>query len=155
MVDGTLEPNAGRVAIDALKWSASKLKPREYGDRSQVDMKGEVKYAPVTAEPPTWFKKAIEASSREAAQEAENIHEGTSTKHWLCRELPIARRFTQYFDQRRGVNGTRWHATGTRSGTHSVDKNPKQIAAYRGWHALARVISLLWEVKKRKKNNKQ
>ena len=68
VIDGYLEPNASRVAIDALKWSASKLKPREYGDRSQVDMKGEVKYAPVTAESPAWLKEAIEA-------------EPTSTKH--------------------------------------------------------------------------
>lgn len=30
---GTMDPQAGRVAIDALKWTASKLKPRKYAER--------------------------------------------------------------------------------------------------------------------------
>ena len=30
---GTMDPQAGRVAIDALKWTASKLKPKKYADR--------------------------------------------------------------------------------------------------------------------------
>ena len=29
----TLDPRAGSVAIDALKWTASKLKPRKYAER--------------------------------------------------------------------------------------------------------------------------
>lgn len=33
VLDGDVEPNAGKVAIDALKWAASKLKPKKYGDR--------------------------------------------------------------------------------------------------------------------------
>ncbi len=35
-----VDPNAVRVAVDARKWVASKLKPRVYGDHSQVDVKG-------------------------------------------------------------------------------------------------------------------
>jgi len=31
--DGRLEPDKARVAIDAMKWVASKLKPASYGDR--------------------------------------------------------------------------------------------------------------------------
>lgn len=58
---GKLDPNAGRVAIDALKWIASKLKPKVYGDRSQVDVKTEVKYAPVSDLAPAWVREAIEA----------------------------------------------------------------------------------------------
>ncbi len=69
VVDGTLEPNAGRVAIDALKWTASKLKPKSYGDHSRVDVKTAVVYAPVSEDAPAWLKASIDA------------HEPTSTKH--------------------------------------------------------------------------
>ncbi|MCF1502182.1 hypothetical protein L0F51_00185 [Afifella sp. H1R] len=33
---GEVEPNAGRVAIDALKWSAGKRKPKKYGDKLAI-----------------------------------------------------------------------------------------------------------------------
>lgn len=33
---GEYEPNAARVAIDALKWSAGKRAPKKYGDKLQV-----------------------------------------------------------------------------------------------------------------------
>ncbi len=36
--DGTLEPNAARVAIDAHKWLAGKRKPKVYGDRQILDV---------------------------------------------------------------------------------------------------------------------
>ena len=36
--DGDLEPDAGRVVIDALKWAAGKRKPKVYGDRIQSDV---------------------------------------------------------------------------------------------------------------------
>jgi hypothetical protein len=36
--DGRLDPQAGRVAIDAYKWTASKLKPKSYGDRVEAHM---------------------------------------------------------------------------------------------------------------------
>lgn len=32
-LSGEIDPNAARVAIDALKWSAGKRKPKVYGDR--------------------------------------------------------------------------------------------------------------------------
>jgi hypothetical protein len=35
-VAGSLDPNAARVAIDGLRWTASKLAPREYGDRIDI-----------------------------------------------------------------------------------------------------------------------
>lgn len=37
---GEVEPQAARVAIDAHKWTASKLKPKKYGDRIQNDVNG-------------------------------------------------------------------------------------------------------------------
>jgi len=66
---GELEANAGRVAIDALKWSASKLKPKQYGDRSRVDMAGslEVKARPID-HMPEWMKKEIDESSHSVSE---------------------------------------------------------------------------------------
>ncbi len=37
MLRGTLTPEQARVAIDSLKWSAGKRKPKVYGDKLQVD----------------------------------------------------------------------------------------------------------------------
>jgi hypothetical protein len=39
VVAGEIEPNAGRVAIDALKWSAGKRRPMKYGDKISIDAK--------------------------------------------------------------------------------------------------------------------
>jgi hypothetical protein len=36
--EGRIDPQAGRVAIDAFKWMASKLKPKSYGDRLETHM---------------------------------------------------------------------------------------------------------------------
>lgn len=35
--EGTIAPDAARVAIDARKWTASKLHSKRYGDKLQVD----------------------------------------------------------------------------------------------------------------------
>ena len=45
VLDGRYDANSGRVAIDALKWTASKLKPKAYGDRQVVDITGNVTHA--------------------------------------------------------------------------------------------------------------
>ncbi len=42
-VQGTVRPEAARVAIDALKWTASKMLPKVYGDRQQLDVDARVK----------------------------------------------------------------------------------------------------------------
>lgn len=39
---GKLEPHAGRVAIDALKWTAARLKPITWGDKQTVDVNHKV-----------------------------------------------------------------------------------------------------------------
>lgn len=39
-LDGTYDPQAARVAIDALKWSAGKKKPKVYGDKVSLDHSG-------------------------------------------------------------------------------------------------------------------
>ncbi len=37
-----VNPNAARVAIDAYKWVASKLKPKRYGERIRADLAGDI-----------------------------------------------------------------------------------------------------------------
>ena len=39
VVGGRLDPNAARVAIDAIKWTASKLEPKKYGDKLYTENK--------------------------------------------------------------------------------------------------------------------
>ena len=40
VLKGEFDPQAARVAIDALKWSAGKRKPKVYGDKLDVEHKG-------------------------------------------------------------------------------------------------------------------
>jgi acyl-CoA reductase-like NAD-dependent aldehyde dehydrogenase len=41
LLDGTrTDAQAARTAIDALKWTASKLRPKRYGDRQAVELTG-------------------------------------------------------------------------------------------------------------------
>ena len=42
VLDGTYEPAAARVAIDAFKWTASKKIPKKYGDRQHIEHSGKV-----------------------------------------------------------------------------------------------------------------
>lgn len=39
--EGTGNPIKDRLTVDTLKWAASKLKPRTYSDKLQVDNRGE------------------------------------------------------------------------------------------------------------------
>jgi hypothetical protein len=41
-LSGKYDSNAARVAIDALKWTASKLKPKRYGDKISSEVKLDV-----------------------------------------------------------------------------------------------------------------
>lgn len=38
VLSGELRPDAARVAIDAKKWTASKLKPKRYGDKVEQEI---------------------------------------------------------------------------------------------------------------------
>lgn len=42
---GEIEANAGRVVIDALKWSAGKRKPKVYGDKVAIEQSGTVTHS--------------------------------------------------------------------------------------------------------------
>ena len=37
-----VNPNAARVAIDAVKWTASRLLPKRYGDRLDANLTGDI-----------------------------------------------------------------------------------------------------------------
>jgi hypothetical protein len=39
-LSGEVDPQAARVAIDAHKWTASKLKPKKYGDKVSTELSG-------------------------------------------------------------------------------------------------------------------
>jgi hypothetical protein len=38
VLDKKIDPNAARVAIDAIKWQAGKEKPKRYGDKQTLDV---------------------------------------------------------------------------------------------------------------------
>ena len=40
VLSGEIDPQAARVAIDALKWAAGKRKPKVYGDKQAVEHSG-------------------------------------------------------------------------------------------------------------------
>jgi hypothetical protein len=44
VVTGDIDPNAARVAIDALKWTSSKLAPKRFGDIHRMEVKHESSY---------------------------------------------------------------------------------------------------------------
>lgn len=72
---GELDPNAGRVSIDALKWSASKLKPRAYGDR--LELAGQVAAVPLVDQAPDWLKAGIAERRTAAAKKDKDKEEPT------------------------------------------------------------------------------
>ena len=43
VLSGEIDPQAARVAIDALKWSAGKRLPKKYGDKLGLDVQGAIK----------------------------------------------------------------------------------------------------------------
>lgn len=43
VLTGEIDPQAARVAIDALKWSAGKRLPKKYGDKLGLDVNGSIK----------------------------------------------------------------------------------------------------------------
>jgi hypothetical protein len=42
-----IDPNSARVAIDAYKWTASKLKPKKYGDKVDLTTNGKDMPTPI------------------------------------------------------------------------------------------------------------
>lgn len=44
VIDGVIDPNAGRVAIEGLKWMSMKLAPKKFGDIHRMEVKHETSY---------------------------------------------------------------------------------------------------------------
>ena len=42
VIEGKVDPQAARVAIDAYKWSAGKRRPKKYGDKLEIENTGSV-----------------------------------------------------------------------------------------------------------------
>lgn len=42
---GEIDPQAARVAIDGYKWTAARMAPKHWGDKSSVEMSGKVEVA--------------------------------------------------------------------------------------------------------------
>jgi hypothetical protein len=45
VINGDLDPNAARVAIAAIEWSAERMASKSYAPNSKLSVDGEVKYA--------------------------------------------------------------------------------------------------------------
>lgn len=58
VLEGRFDPQAARVAMDGFKWTASKLKPKKYGDKIDVS-------AHVTTESHEDWLKRLEQESKE------------------------------------------------------------------------------------------
>jgi len=48
VLTGEYEPQPARVAADIIKWSASKKKPKKYGDRQQIEHSGKIGLSDLT-----------------------------------------------------------------------------------------------------------
>ena len=61
-----MHPNDARVIIDSIKWRISRIKPKAYGDRSQVDVTGgvEVVHRIIKEEAPEWMLDRLGASAQ-------------------------------------------------------------------------------------------
>ena len=71
-----IDPNAGRVAIDSMKWRLSKMLPRAFGDRLGLDHTGNLSTALPTAKEhaPEWMQERLagDAAKLEASQEVDS-----------------------------------------------------------------------------------
>ena len=69
---GKVDAHAGRVAIDAMKWIASKLKPKVYGERSHIEHSGAVTLS-VKDCAPDWMRDRLEAETVEVIEVRESL----------------------------------------------------------------------------------
>lgn len=61
MLAGEITPEQARVAIDSLKWSAGKRKPKVYGDKAALELSGTVTTQHMTRA--EWKKRQAEANA--------------------------------------------------------------------------------------------
>ena len=51
VLKGKIDPQAGKVAISAFQWRASKLDPKKYGEKLDVNATGELTIKTVVVQP--------------------------------------------------------------------------------------------------------
>lgn len=64
---GELDPQAGRVVLDGLKWQAAKMFPDKFGERRQVELKADVSMRQDPREAFAQMKEQIEQAEAEQA----------------------------------------------------------------------------------------
>lgn len=75
VMDGTLTPEQGRVAIDACKWTSGKRQPKKYGDRLGIDVGGAVAFATAADLEKAIEQRRAELAAATLAIEAERVLE--------------------------------------------------------------------------------
>ena len=72
--EGTLDPRAGQVVMDDIKWRLSKMLPGVYGERQHIEHSGSLKVETVKDHAPEWMQERL-AAGEPAAQvdEAETV----------------------------------------------------------------------------------
>ena len=57
--DGKLDPRAGQVVMDAIKWRLSKMLPGVYGERTHIEHSGTIKHETVKDMAPEWMVERL------------------------------------------------------------------------------------------------
>jgi len=73
--EGTLDPRAGQVVMDDIKWRLSKMLPGVYGERQHIEHSGSVKHETVKDMAPEWMVERLAAPvEAEQAEEGKTVH---------------------------------------------------------------------------------
>ena len=72
MIDGKIDYNQARVAIDALKWQSAKLAPKKYGEVHRMEVKHETSYVDALKEVSGMVEEATPNTLRTREETEEN-----------------------------------------------------------------------------------
>ena len=74
--EGTLDPRAGQVVMDDIKWRLSKMLPQVYGERQHIEHSGTIKHETVKDMAPEWMAERLAAPAAQVdeAEEGETVH---------------------------------------------------------------------------------
>ena len=77
MLEGKIDYNQARVAIDALKWQSAKLAPKKFGDVHRMEVKHEASYLDALKEVVRWLRGEETALPNTLRTREEAEEEGT------------------------------------------------------------------------------
>ena len=69
-----LDPHAGRVLIDSIKWRLSKKLPDTYGERTHIEHSGSLQVASVKTHAPAWMQEMLGTGAGGGEDEDTIIH---------------------------------------------------------------------------------